>query len=165
MFVKVRKYIGFCSYRRSYQLRPPVILLLLLLLQQLLLLLLHRPIVLYYTPDQSPPHVTGHCVLLLLLGLTGRAQTRANAETNSSVVVVWCRGRDAQGALHCAEDPSVRANSDRLSLVSGGGERCRVNSSWYVVLHNMTDCCCWCCCCAAAAVVYEYVSTERCAPR
>ena len=30
----------------------------------------------------------------------------------------------------------------------------------FVLLHNVTHCCC----CAAAAVVYEYVSTERCAP-
>ena len=59
-----------------------------------------------------------------------------------------------------ASEPTLTA-----FLRSGGGETCRVNSSWYFVLHNMTDCCCWCCCCAAAAVVYEYVSTERCAPR
>ena len=119
----------------------------------------------YHTPDQSPPHVTGHCellllLLLLLLGFTGRAQTRANAETNSPVVVVWCREETCW--VRCtarrtqASEPTLTA-----FLRSAGGGACRVNSSWYFVLHKMTDCCCccccscwWCCCSAAAAVVY-----------
>jgi len=41
----------------------------------------------------------------------------------------------------------------------------RVNLSWYFVFHNVTDCCCCCCCCCCCtSIVYEYVSTERCAP-
>ena len=55
----------------------------------------------HHTPDQSPPHVTGHCVLLFLLGFTGRAQMRANAGTNSPVVVVWCR-EETRWALRAA---------------------------------------------------------------
>ena len=113
----------------------------------------------FRTPDRSPPHATGHCVLLLLLKLTWRVPTRENAETNSPVVVIWCR--EETGWVRC----TVRRR-DCLSLVSGGGETFRVNSSWYMVLHTiiMTDCCCYSwglllcrCCCSLRVRIHREV--------
>ena len=61
----------------------------------------------------------------------------------TAVVVVWRR----------QETRRVRCTARRTQASEPALRK--VNLSWYVVFHNVTDCCC---------CIYEYVSTERRAP-
>ena len=81
----------------------------------------------------------------------------------TAVGVVWWREETRWVRCTARRTPASEPTLTAF-LWSGDGETCRVNLSWYFVLHNVIDCCCCCCCAAAAAVIHEYVATERCAP-
>ena len=66
--------------------------------------------------------------------------------------------RDALGALHCAEDPSVRAKAH--CLWSGGEETCRVRQSQPGLVFWVP----FCDLLLLLLKLYSYVSTERCGP-
>ena len=89
------------------------------------------------------------------------AHRRREQTPRSTLLFLWSgAGKKRAGSAALRVVPK---RPSQLSLPFFGLTAERRAESNHLVLNNMTDCCS--CCCAAAAVVYEYVSTERCAPR